>query len=145
MAEPGLSSGGWRGRLLGRRDSWRRVLLGGLAAGVVLATIGAFIGLAIDRGGSGSLDGGGPTAIAPGAGPPVDGVLDPIDPDPPIDGPPPATAAPDPNATEPPEATEAPPPEPTIPLTEATATPDIKPTAPPPEPPPPTAREPIYR
>ena len=129
MVDPGLSPGGWRGRLLGPGDSWRRVLLGGLAAGVVLAVVGAFIGLAIDRGGSGSLDGGGPTAIAPGIGPPVDGVADPIEPvdEPPIDGPP-STATAEPLATEPPEPTAPPDIEPTEPPPEPTAPPDIEPT-----------------
>ncbi|MCH7837606.1 MAG: hypothetical protein IIC26_03760 [Chloroflexi bacterium] len=144
MVDPGLSPGGWRGRLLGPGDSWRRILLGGLAAGVVLAVVGAFIGLAIDRGGSGSLDGGGPTAIAPGIGPPVDGVADPIEPvdEPPIDGPPPATATVEPLATAPPEATAPPDIEPTEPPPEPTAPPDIEPTEPPPEPTPPPEPEP---
>lgn len=52
----------WR-RLLGGRDSWRRVTLGGAAVGVTLAFVAALIAGVVDLGGGGSLGPATPTGV----------------------------------------------------------------------------------
>ena len=52
----------WR-RLLGGRDSWRRVVLGGAAVGVTLAFVAALIAGLVNVGGGGSLGPETPTGV----------------------------------------------------------------------------------
>ncbi|MEX2159101.1 MAG: hypothetical protein WEB04_06820 [Dehalococcoidia bacterium] len=72
MAEFGSGRPEWRERLFGGRDSWRRVVLTGIGAGVVLAVAGAFAVAFINDSGGSALDKNEPTAIAPGSGGPVE-------------------------------------------------------------------------
>ena len=58
------------GRWLGGPDSWRRIALTGITAGVTVAFVAALIAGLVGDGG-GSLDGKEPT-VAPGGGGPVD-------------------------------------------------------------------------
>lgn len=62
----------WRERLLGGRDSWRRVVLAGIGGGLVFAIAGAFAVAFINDSGGSALDKNEPTAIAPGGGSPVE-------------------------------------------------------------------------
>ena len=83
MAEFGNGRPEWRERLLGGRDSWRRVVLAGIGAGVVLAVAAAFAVAFINDSGGGALDKSEPTSIAPGGGPveepPVDIPTEPVE------------------------------------------------------------------
>ncbi len=58
----------WR-RWLGPADSWRRVVLTGVAAGVTLAFVAALVMGLVGGGGGGSLNDKKPTPAVPAAGP----------------------------------------------------------------------------
>ncbi len=128
-AEP--PPGRWR-RLLGGPNSWRRIVLSGIGAGLVVAFVAALAASFIGDSESSSLDPVTPTA--PGAAPDTgDDVQPPAD-EPPGDEPPPPPDEPaddQPQPTEPPDQpapTEPPPPTPPPP------TAPQQPTATPPQP-----------
>ncbi len=116
----------WSRRLLGGRDSWRRIAATGVGGGIALAVFAALIAAAVDGSGSSSLDGPTPTPVifTGGDGGPADTPLPPItivptplptQPGvPPTESPPtaaPPTEPPAPSDTPPLAPTETPPPE----------------------------------
>jgi hypothetical protein len=119
VVRPDREEGRWR-RWLGPVESWRRIVVTGAAAGLVLAIFAGVIAAVVSDGG-GSLDGTPPTAAAPIV--PVDGGVEPPQVEPPQVEPPPAAVP-----TEPPVE------QPTEPPVESPTEPPLEPSATPPPP-----------